>query len=110
MPKKERRAALFSALSAKALDKAIYALENFESKAPKTKTFITLLTKLPEAKKQLFVLAEKNEVFEKSASNIPGVKVILANYLNPYDILIAEKICFVDTALTKAGETFLNKK
>lgn len=110
MPKKERRAALFSSLSAKMIDKAILALEKFESKKPETKQFVSLMNKLPEAKKYLFVISEKNEVFEKSCRNIPNVKVILANYLNPYDVLLADKICFVADSLAKTEETFLETK
>jgi large subunit ribosomal protein L4 len=110
MPKKERRAALCSALSARAKDKDIFALESFAEKTPKTKKFAELLTKLPEAKKYLFVLAEKNEVFEKSVKNVPNVKIILANYTNPYDLLWADKVCFLKEALNKLEETFIATK
>jgi large subunit ribosomal protein L4 len=107
MPQKERRAALFSSLTVKANEKAIFSLEGFNSKAPKTKAFVSLLGKLPEAKKYLFVLPERDDVLRKSVSNIPNVKTILASYLNPLDALWAEKICFVADALQKAEDTFL---
>lgn len=110
MPKKERRAALFSSLSARANNKDVVALEDFNAKTPKTKDFAALLAKLPEAKKYLFVLPEKNEALEKSCRNIPGVKTILASYLNPYDVLLADKVCFLKAALPKVEETFLNQK
>jgi large subunit ribosomal protein L4 len=110
MPKKERRAALFSSLSAQAKDKNILALEGFVEKAPKTKKFVELLSKLPESKNYLFVLAARNEVFEKSAANVPNVKVIFASYLNPYDVLHAHKICFVADGMKKLEETFLSVK
>lgn len=108
MPKKERRAALFSSLSARAKEKSIFALEKFAEDAPKTKKFVELLRKLPEAKKYLFVLSEKNRVIEKSSANIPNVETVLASYLNPYDILRADKICFLSEALPKLEETFLS--
>lgn len=110
MPKKERRAALFSSLSARAKDGNIIALEKFSAKVPKTKDFISLFSKLPEGKKYLFVLSEKNEVFQKSCRNIPGIKVILANYINPYDVLLSDKVCFLKDAFPKIEETFLTKK
>lgn len=110
MPKKERRAALYSALSARAKDKDIFALEKFAEKSPKTAKFAELLGKLPEAKKYLFVISEKNEVFEKSAKNLPNVRVILANYSNPYDLLWADKVCFMKDALSKLEETFISTK
>ncbi len=107
MPKKERRAALFSSLSSQAQESNIFALESFAAKAPKTKDFAALLAKLPVAKKHLFVIAERDTVFEKSAANLPNVQVILAPYLNPYDVLNAHKICFVGKGLEKIEETFL---
>lgn len=110
MPKKERRAALYSALSVQAADKNIFALEKFAGKSPKTADFVKLLAKLPEAKKYLFVISEKNEIFEKSAKNLLNVRVILANYANPYDLLWADKVCFLKEALTKLEDTFIAKK
>lgn len=106
MPKKERRAALFSSLSAKVADKAIFGLEGFSAKAPKTKDFAGLLAKLPTGKKYLFVLPAKDEVLVKSARNIPGVKVITAAYLNPYDVLQADQICLLKDAVPVIESTF----
>lgn len=108
MTKKERRLALFSSLTTKANGKDVFGLVSFEEKEPKTKSFVSLLEKLPAAKKYLFVLAEKNPVLEKSIANIPNVETILASYLNPTDVLKAEKLCFVGTALETVEKTFLN--
>lgn len=108
MPRKERRRALFSSLSAKASNKEIFALEGINFSEPKTKDFVKILKKLPEAKKILFVLPASDFVFEKSSANIPGVKHILVNYLNPYDVLHAEKICFLTESLPKLEEVFLS--
>ena len=109
MPKQERRAALFSSLSEKAKSGQIFALEDLKLETPKTKDFVSLLKKLPEAKKYLFVVSEKDFAFEKSLSNIPFVRTIDAGYLNPYDVLNADKVCFLSSALSKAEETFLKK-
>lgn len=110
MPKKERRLALFSSLSSQAKDKNIFALEDFTEKTPKTKVFAHLLAQLPAGKKYLFVLAERDTVFEKSAANIPNVRTMLASYLNPVDVLKYEKICFVKKdALEALEKTFLTK-
>lgn len=108
MPKKERRAALFSSLSAKADEKSIFALKEFGIKTPKTKDFIELLGKLPEAKKYLFVLSGKDEVAEKSMKNVPNVTYIKAQYLNPYDVLNADKLCFLEDSLKTVEDTFLS--
>lgn len=110
MPKKERRAALFSSLSLRASDGDAFVLDAYTAKEPKTKVFVDMLGKLPEAKKYLFVISAKNRIFQKSASNLPNVEVILANYLNPYDVLKAEKVCFLQDSLEVIESTFLSKK
>ncbi|PID70194.1 50S ribosomal protein L4 [bacterium DOLZORAL124_38_8] len=110
MPKKERRAALFSSLSLQAQQSNVFALEKMNMEAPKTKEFVAVLDKLPEAKKYLFVFADKDENLRKSMNNLPNVKTILASYLNPFDVLHAEKVCFFEDALAKTEEVFLSHK
>jgi large subunit ribosomal protein L4 len=107
MPKKERRAALFSSLSVKARDGNILGFDGLDIETPKTKTFMSLLAKLPEGKKYLFVLPQRDEVFRKSSQNVPGVRTILGQYLNPYDVLWADKICFVGDALSVVEKNFV---
>lgn len=107
MPKKARRAALFSGLSQKAADKSIFALDNFEVKTPKTKEFTKLLSQLPVERSLLVVLSEKDQNLEKSISNLPNVKTILVNYLNLHDLLKYEKVMFMESAIKKTEELFL---
>jgi len=106
MPKKERQRALASALTVRAEDQSIYVLESFDANAPKTQEFSKLQKKLPEAKKLLLVLDKNQDVLRKSARNIPGIKIIRAEYLNVYDILWSDKVCFVKGGLDVALETF----
>lgn len=110
MPKKERRAALFSSLSLRARDGDAFVLGSFTAKVPKTKDFALMLAKLPVGKKYLFVIPSRNQVLQKSASNIPNVDVILASYVNPYDVLKAEKVCFLKDSLEVIEKTFTSKK
>lgn len=112
MPKKQRRIALFSALSIKAQDKAIFCLDNYEGKI-KTKDFSQMLEKLPPLKEKnrvLIVLSEKNPVIEKSSGNLTNTKTILASYLNIADTLKYDFVMFVGDALKKAEEVFLPSK
>ena len=106
MPKKERRAALLSALSVRGKSGDAIWLEMPEMKMPRTKDFLQILAKLPAAKKYLFVLGEKNENFEKSARNVPKIQILRAEFLNPLDILHAEKIVFVGDGIEKAEKIF----
>lgn len=106
MPKKQRKKALFSALSAKVTGNALIALENYESEAPKTKLFAELVGKLPIKRNALFVIAEKNPAIQKSSANIPNVKTILVNYLNVVDLQKYRTVVFLKDAIAKMEEVF----
>lgn len=109
MPKKQRRQALFSALSEKARNKEILGLEKYETEKPKTKTFAALIKKLPIERDVLVVLPGKNKIIEKSAGNLPNVKIILAGYLNIRDLQSYRNVLILKDAVTKIKETFLTK-
>lgn len=106
MPKKQRRKALFSALSEKARNNEIIALESYEAKAPKTKDFAAMLAKLPVERDVLVVIPEKNRIIQKSSSNIANAKTILANYLNIHDLQKYGKVLLFKDSVAKMEEIF----
>jgi large subunit ribosomal protein L4 len=87
MPRKMRRAALRSALSAKAAQTQIVVLDELKMERPRTHDFVTMLRRLQVADSALVLLPEQNDVVEKSARNIPNVKTLRASYLNIRDLL-----------------------
>lgn len=109
MPRKQRRKALFSALSEKARSKEVVALESYEEKEIKTKKFNALIQKLPSERNVLVVIPEKNELIEKSSNNLPNIKTIQVNYLNIADLQKYKTIVFLQDALQKMDELFLTK-
>ena len=92
MPRKMRRAALRSALSAKAAETQIVLLDELEMERPKTREFVAMLERLEVADSALVLLPEENETVERSARNIPYVKTLRANYLNIRDLLGYETV------------------
>ena len=92
MPRKMRRAALRSALSAKAANGDIVLLDKISMPQPKTKDMAALVDRLVGENSVLLLLAEKNEMVEKSARNLPDVKTLHANYLNIRDLLGYNKL------------------
>jgi len=110
MPKKQRRKALFCALSEKARNNEIIALEGYEAKDPKTKPFTEMLKKLPIERDVLIVLSEKNSIVTKSSRNIPFVKTIFANYVNIQDLQKYQKVLFFKDAIEKLKTTFLTSE
>lgn len=95
MPLKMRRAALRSALSAKAADDGIVVVDNLSIAEPKTKLMAQALKRLVGEFTALVVIPEKSasyDVVARSTSNIADAKVLLAGYLNIRDILTFEKV------------------
>lgn len=92
MPRKMRRAALRSALSAKAMNGDIVILDRLEMAEPKTKKMAGVLNGLTGQSSTLVLLAAADESVEKSARNIRDVKTLQASYLNIQDLLGHHKI------------------
>ncbi len=92
MPRKMRQAALRAALSAKAKEEEIIVVGGLEMDVPKTKHMASTLESLGADGSVLLLLPERDEIVEKSARNLPNVKVLNANYLNIRDLLSYDKI------------------
>jgi large subunit ribosomal protein L4 len=106
MPRKQRRAALFSALSHKLSEGKVLALDDYRNEKAKTKAFVEMLHKLPIETDVLIVLPSKNELIAKSSHNLPFVKTILVNYLNIADLQKYDHLLFMEEALKKIEEVF----
>ncbi|MED3661711.1 50S ribosomal protein L4 [Ureibacillus sp. FSL K6-8385] len=104
LPKKVRRLALKSALSAKVNEQNFLVLDALKLDAPKTKDFKQILNNLKIDSKALFVTADLDENVTLSARNIPGVTVITANGINVLDLLGHDKVVFTKAAVEKVEE------
>ena len=85
--KKERRLAIKSLLSSKVIEKELTVVDKLELSEIKTKTMVKALADLKVEGKTLIVLADKNENVLMSSRNIEGVKTILLNNINVFDLL-----------------------
>ena len=101
MPRRMRRAALRSALSAKAENGDIIVLDEVTMSAPKTKEMVAFVDKVAPGYSALLLLAEADVNVEKSARNLVEVKTLPAGYLNIRDLLGYEKILIPLASLEK---------
>ena len=106
MNKKQRRVALYSALSAKVAEGNLIVVDDIVCNEYKTKTMVNMINALGGARKPLVVLPEVNSMIVKSCDNIPGVKTTLAHTINVYDILNADKFIASKAAIEKLEEVF----
>ena len=97
--KKVKRLAVLSALSDKAQSGNMIVIDQLTATEYKTKAVISMLNAVGAGKKNLIVAPEVNQMFVKSAANIPGVKTTVATSVNTYDVVNADKfILSVDAA------------
>lgn len=102
MPRQMRRAALRSALSARALDNGIVVLDNMILPEPKTRLMVQALDVLVGSNSALILVPEKTGDFEgvvRSANNLPDAKILHASYINIRDLLSFDKIILPVAAL-----------
>ncbi len=107
MPRKQRRLALFSALSYKHRQGKVIGLDQYEAPKINTKHFLQIIHKLPIQKDVLIVIPKKDPQIEKSSRNLPLVKTILINYLNIADLQKYDEVLFLEEALEKLPEIFM---
>ncbi len=108
--KKVKDLARRSALSYKAKDNSISILEDFSFDNIKTKQYITLLNALSLSdKKTLLILPDVNKNVVLSGRNIQNTKVTTADRINTYDLMHADNVILVESAINKV-ETLLIKE
>ena len=104
LPKKMRRAALRSALSARVKDGKVIVVEGFAFDEPKTKVAVEALGALGVGEgKVLLVLTAPADVVEKAVRNLPNVRVAYGRSLATFEVLAADAIVFERAALAFAG-------
>ena len=105
MNKKEKRAALCSALSSKVAESQIIVLDEFKLDEIKTKKFVEVMNNL-KASKALVVLEGENKNVVLSGRNIPTVKVTATNEINTYDVLKYETLVVTKAAVEKLEDVY----
>ena len=103
--KKEKRAALKSALSDKVQNKSLIVIDELKFDEIKTKNFVKVMDNL-KVEKGLVVLAEKDDTVLCSARNIAEVDTALVNTINTYDILKAQTLVLTKDAVAKIEEVY----
>ena len=101
--KKVKKLALRTALSVKLKEDKLLILDNFNLPEIKTKGFITTLSRFDI--KDAFIIDDNNIHLEKSARNVPFVKVLRPEGLNVYDILRYDKLIITQSCLEKITRT-----
>lgn len=104
LPKKVRRLAIKSVLSAKVNEDKMIVLDELVMEQPKTKAFVEILKNLKVNRKALVVSAEYDENVALSSRNIPGIKFIKADGINVLDVISHDQLIMTKEAAEKVQE------
>jgi large subunit ribosomal protein L4 len=107
LPKKMRRLAMRSALSAKVDDEALVFVEDWQLAEAKTKPMLRALEALEISGAALLVLPERDQTVERASSNIPKVQAATPSTLNLLDVLKADRLIFTPAAAQAMTEQLL---
>jgi large subunit ribosomal protein L4 len=106
MNKKEKRAALKSALTDKVLNNNIVVVDELKFDEIKTKKFAEVMNNLKATRKALVVLADNDQNVVLSARNLAEANTTLTNTLNVYDIVNARTLVLTKDAVAKIEEVY----
>ena len=103
--KKEKRAALKSALTSKVQGSSLVVIDELKFEEIKTKNFVNVMNNL-KVQKGLVVIAENDANVVKSAKNVADVNTTLVNNINVYDIMKAKTVVLTKDAVAKIEEVY----
>ena len=103
--KKEKRAALKSALTSRVVENKFVVVDELKLDEIKTKKFVEVLKNL-NVEKALVVLNDMDEKVIASAANIPTVKTTMTNSINVYDILKYDSLVITKDAVAAIEEVY----
>jgi large subunit ribosomal protein L4 len=104
-PKKMKRLALRSALSARASEAAIKVVDDFDWSAPKTKQAVTLLKAMEVQGKTLVVLNQLDGSAARSFRNLAEVRLVEPGHLTAYDVLWSNQVVFTSHTVGSVGRS-----
>ena len=103
--KKEKRAALKSALTSRVVENKFVVVDELKLDEIKTKKFVEVLKNL-NVEKALVVLNDMDEKVIASAANIPTVKTTQTNELNVFDVLKYDTVVVAKAAVATIEEVY----
>ena len=105
LPRKMRRLALRSVLSARVAEEALTIVDTFELETPKTRTILQTLTALGAADGAVLVLGDRNVSVWRAARNLERVHVVTPNGLNLLDLMRLPRLVLTESAVQELTRT-----
>ena len=106
VPRKVRRLAMRSALSAKLAAGNLIVVDSLSLKEAKTRVMAKVLSDLGGNKSVLLIMDQRDEMVQRAGRNLPAFSGTSANNINVYDILRADKLLLTKDAVMAIQEVY----
>ena len=104
--KNEKKLSVASLITEKNNNKNLLILNDFSSEIKKTKEMSSIINKLEISNSLLILDKNSREKIEKSARNIPNVKVTVVNHFSAYDIIKFKKVVFTESSVKELEKRY----
>ena len=104
--KNEKKLSVASLITEKNNNKNLLILNDFSSEIKKTKEMNTIIQKLEITNSLIILDKNSKEKIEKSARNIPNVKITDVNHFSSYDIIKFKKVVFTESSVKELEKRY----
>ena len=104
--KNEKKLSVASLITEKNIDKNLLILNDFSSEIKKTKEMNAIIKKLEITNSLIILDKSSKEKIEKSARNIPNVKITDVNHFSSYDIIKFKKVVFTESSVKELEKRY----
>ena len=104
--KNEKKLSVASLITEKTINKNLLILNDFSSEIKKTKEMNAIIQKLEITHSLIILDKSSKEKIEKSARNIPNVKITDVNHFSSYDIIKFKKVVFTESSVKELEKRY----
>ena len=110
IPKKAKRLAMKSILSAHAQGERLTVVEDFTVESGKTKDLVTILNNFAKDERTVLILKDDDAKIKQAARNIPNLTFLAYNRLEAHDLYYGRKIIILESAVKNLSEFYAEDK
>ena len=110
IPKKAKRLAMKSILSAHAQGDRLTVVEDFTIESGKTKDLVKILNNFAKDERTVLILKDDDKMIKRAARNIPNLTFLTYNRLEAHDLYYGRKVIALESAVKNLSEFYADKE
>ena len=110
IPKKEKRLAMKSILSAHAQGDRLTVVEDFTVESGKTKDLVTILKNFAKDERTVLILKDDDAKIKQAGRNIPNLTFLAYNRLEAHDLFYGRKVIILESAVKNLSDFYAEDK